>query len=75
MTILTMDKEKENYNTFFLVLESYDMCYDRLGHVNYNFIQRLINLDLLLSMISAKKNYECEVYVESKFIKKILIFI
>jgi hypothetical protein len=43
MTIVTNDKNK-NKNVFSsYLLEFCDVWYGRLGHVNYEFIQRLIN--------------------------------
>jgi hypothetical protein len=39
-----------------------------LGHVNYNYIQILIVLELLSSMIF-EKNYKFEICVESKLTK------
>jgi hypothetical protein len=51
MTIITINEKKNNYNAYSSYLfKFYDMWYDMLGHVNYNFLQRLLNLDLLPSM-------------------------
>ena len=36
---------------FFYFLESCDMQHKKLEYVNYNYIQRLINLELLSSMV------------------------
>jgi len=59
MTIETM-VEKSNNNIFFsYLLESCDMWYDMLSYVNYNSIQRLINLNLLPTIIF-EKNHKCE---------------
>jgi hypothetical protein len=35
---------------FFYLLESCDVWHGKLGHVNYNFMQRLINHELILSI-------------------------
>ena len=42
----TSDDRSSSY-----LLESCDLWYDKQSHMNYNFIRRLINLDLLPSMI------------------------
>jgi hypothetical protein len=51
ITIVTNDKNK-NMNIFSsYLLECCDVWHNKLGHVNYSFIQRLINHELLLSII------------------------
>jgi len=51
ITIVTNDKNK-NKNVFSsYLLECCDVWHNKLGHVNYSFIQRLINHELLLSII------------------------
>ena len=39
----------------FYLFESYNVIHGMLGHVNYNYIQILIILELLSSMIFEKK--------------------
>jgi hypothetical protein len=51
ITIVTNDKNK-NKNVFsFYLLKCCDVWHNKLGHVNYSFIQRLINHELLPSII------------------------
>jgi hypothetical protein len=50
------------------LLKYCDVWHYRLSHVNYNSIQRLINHELLPSMVF-KKNHKCRICVESKFSK------
>lgn len=55
MNIVTKNHINNKNNFFFYyLLESYDMWYELLGHMNYNFIQRLINLELLWTTIFKK---------------------
>ena len=42
MTIITNNENKNKNTSSSYLLESCDVCYDRLDHVNYNSIQRLI---------------------------------
>jgi hypothetical protein len=53
ITIVTKDENnnKNNESFFFYFLKCYDVWYERLRHVNNNYIQRLTNLELLSSMI------------------------
>ena len=71
--IVTTEKMNNNNNnnnnaSSSCLFEACDIWHVSLGHVNYNFIQLLINLELLPTMIFVK-NYKCEVYVELKFIR------
>lgn len=50
------------------MLESCNLWHGRLGHVNYDILQRLINLELL-PKFGFDSNNNCEVCVESKFIR------
>jgi hypothetical protein len=50
ITILTNDEKKNKNISSFYLLESYDMWHEMLDHANYNYIQRLINHELLPSM-------------------------
>jgi hypothetical protein len=52
------------------LFESCDVIHGMLGHVNYNYIQILIVLELLSSMIF-EKNYKFEICVESKLTKSL----
>jgi len=55
MNIVTKNHINNKNNFFYYyLLESYDMWYEWLGHMNYNFIQRLINLELLWTTIFKK---------------------
>ena len=47
--IMVMKDENNNKNNVSssYLLEYYDTWHDKLGHVNYDSIQRLINLELL----------------------------
>jgi hypothetical protein len=51
ITTKTIDEKKSDDTSSSYLLESCDLWHDKQSHMNYNFIQRLINLDLLLSMI------------------------
>ena len=59
---------KSNMNkasTFTYMLESFNLWHGRLGHVNYDTLRRLINLNYILTFqIYAK--HKCETYVEAK---------
>lgn len=46
MVIKDENNNKNNVSSSYLV-EYYDTWHDKLGHVNYDSIQRLINLELL----------------------------
>jgi hypothetical protein len=76
MTIITNDENNNNNNnnnnkkkkivSFFYLLKSCDVWHDKLGYVNYNFMQRFINPELLPIMIF-EKNHKYEIFIESKF--------
>jgi hypothetical protein len=68
MTIVIIDENNNKIVSSSYLFESCDVWHGMLGHVNYNYIQRLINHELLPSMIFWK-NHKCEIYVESKFTK------
>jgi len=68
MVIVTNDKNNSKIVSSLYLFESYDVWHDKLGHVNYNFIQGLINHELFPSMIFYK-NHKCEFFVELKLIK------
>jgi len=50
------------------LFESCDVLHNMLDHVNYNYIQMLIVLELLSSMIF-EKNYKFEICVQSKLMR------
>ena len=54
MIVIINDDDDDTF--FSNLFEFYDMWHDRLGHVNYNFMQKLINLELLLSIIFEKNH-------------------
>ena len=66
MTIVTIDENNNKIASFSYLLKSSDVWHDRLDHVNYNSMQRLINHELLPRMIF-EKNHKCKIYVELKF--------
>jgi hypothetical protein len=51
ITTKTIYEKKSDDTSSFYLLESCDLWQDKQSHMNYNFIRRLINLDLLSSMI------------------------
>ena len=48
--------------------ESSILWHDRLGHVNYNSLRKLMNLDLL-PKCHIDHNIKCQICVEAKLIK------
>lgn len=71
MTIVTKNEmnNNNNNNTFSsYFFESYDMQHGRLGYMNYNSIQKVINLELL-PIIVFEKNHKYKVCVNFKFIQ------
>jgi hypothetical protein len=50
MIIIINDDDDDDVFSFYL-FEYCDLWYDKLGYMNYNCIQRLINLELLPSMV------------------------
>ena len=51
MVIVTNDKNNNKIVSSLYLFKSYDVWHYKLGHVNYNFMQGLINHELLPSMI------------------------
>ncbi|PHU09350.1 Aquaporin TIP4-2 [Capsicum chinense] len=49
------------------LLESYNLWHDRLGHVNYKMLRKLINLEVLPNFECNKS--KCQTCVESKYAK------
>ena len=66
MTIVPPTKNINNKNTSSAyMLESSNMWYGRLGHVNYDTLHRLINMECL-PKFKLDPNHKCEICVESK---------
>ncbi|XP_075473366.1 uncharacterized protein LOC142504375 [Primulina tabacum] len=59
---------KNKVNDYVYLFESYNLWHERLGHVNFNTLQRLINLNVLPAF---KRNprEKCEICVEEKMAK------
>ena len=55
---------KKNFLVVY-VLKSSILWHDRLGHINYDSIRRLINLDHILTF-QIDKNHKCKTCVEAK---------
>ena len=63
MTIIKLDMNKAS--TFAYILKSSNLWHDRLGHVNYDTLRRLINLNYIPTFqIDAK--HKCKTCVETK---------
>ena len=63
MTIIKSDMNKVSTSAY--ILESSNLWHSRLGHVNYDTLRRLINLNHIPTFqIDAK--YKCGTYVEAK---------
>ena len=54
-------------STFAYIVKSF-VCHDRLGHVNFNSLRRLINMNLI-PKFTFDTNHRCEVCAESKMTK------
>ena len=67
-------KDENNYKIDFFFLEPCDIWYERLRHLNYNYIKRLFNLKLLPTIIFLTKNDKCEICVELIKIHKDLYY-
>ena len=50
------------------MLESSNIWHDRLGHVNFNTLRKLMNLELL-PKFKIDANHKCEICVESKLLE------
>ena len=67
MTVVPHFKNINNKNTSFAyMLESSNVWHGRLGHVNYNTLHILINMECL-PKFQIDPNHKCEICVESKF--------
>ena len=65
MTVVPTSSNNKNEMNSSYLLESSNMWHARLGHVNYDAIRRLVNLNDLPKM-SIDPNHKCETCVESK---------
>ena len=66
MTVVPPIKNINNKNkSFAYMLESSNVWHGRLGHVNYDTLRRLINMECL-SKFKIDPNHKCEICVESK---------
>ena len=69
MTVVPPTKNINNKNTSpAYMLESSNVWHGRLGHVNYDTLRRLINMECL-PKFKIDPNHKCEIYVESKLIR------
>ena len=66
MTIVPPIKNINKNTSSAYMLESSNVWHGRLGHVNYNTLRRLINMECL-SKFKIDPNHKCEICVESKF--------
>ena len=66
MTIVPPIKNINKNTSSAYMLESLNVWHGRLGHVNYNTLCRLINMECLLRF-KIDPNHKCEICVESKF--------
>ncbi len=67
MTVLK-DFESNKISNFVYVVECSNLWHDRLGHVNYNSLHKMLKLELLPSMKIDPKD-KCETCVEAKMSK------
>ena len=66
MTVVPPTKNINNKNTLFAyMLKSSNVSHGRLGHVNYDTLRRLINMERL-PKFKLDPNHKCEICVESK---------
>ena len=65
MTIVPPIKNINKNTSSSYMLESSNMWHGRLGHVNYNTLRRLINMECL-PKFKIDLNHKCEICVESK---------
>ena len=60
MTIINKNNKSLDY-----MFEYSNLWHDRLGHVNYDTLRRLINLDHI-SLFQIDSKYKCETCLETK---------
>ncbi|PHT41242.1 hypothetical protein CQW23_20096 [Capsicum baccatum] len=65
MNIMTVEMNKHSNSSY--LLESYNLWHERLGHVNYKTLRKLINLEILQNFECNKS--KCQTCVESKYAK------
>ena len=65
MTIVPPIKNINKNTSSAYILESSNVWHGRLGHVNYNTLRRLINMEYL-PKFKIDPNHKCEICVESK---------
>ena len=68
MTIVPPIKNINKNTSSAYILESSNVWHSRLGHVNYNTLRRLINMECL-PKFKIGPNHKCEICVESKLIR------
>ena len=56
-------------SSFAYIVDSCDIWHGRLGHVNFSYMKKMVELSLIPKM-SLEKHRKCEAHVESKTIKK-----
>ena len=54
---------------FAYIVDSYDIWHARLGHVNFSYMKKMVELSLI-PKLSLKNHGKCESCVESKTTKK-----
>ena len=62
---MTVEINKSSNSSY--LLESYDLWHERLGHVNYKTLRKLINVEVLPKFECNKS--KCQTSVESKYVK------
>ena len=67
MTVMPITNNKNKASSSYLI-ESSNIWHGRLGHVSFNTIKRLINLDLIPSF-TIDLGHRCEICIESKLTK------
>ena len=58
---------KENVSVY--IVDSYSLWHARLGHVNYNFVNRMVKLGLMPSNLHDNRD-KCEICVKTKLTRK-----
>ena len=61
--------DNNNASTSVYIVESSNLWHDRLGHVNYGSIKRLVEMNLIPRM-DLKEHGKCQICVEAKLTKK-----
>ena len=63
MTIIKLEMDKVNTSAY--ILKTSNLWHGRLGHVNYDTLRRLINLNHI-STFQIVAKHKCETWVEAK---------